>query len=395
MRRIGVMTYCHCQNYGAELQAYALQETLRRIGWQSEIIQFERTPITRQQKCYKVARAIFTRIRRRPFHGWGDVMKIMLQPVMRRLNHPSREALVGNKLRSSRFEEFWATYENHTEKIDAVNLSDLNYDVLIAGSDQIWNWLQTGDMSPYFLMFGSEECRKLSYAASLSESYIPRKYRDIYVSGLKNLDFVSVRESLTQAELQKLTSKPVEVVLDPTLLLTPSDWSEVWSDAIQIEEPYIFSYSLNESTMYAKKVATLASTFGMKVVDIRSSPWGTGRPEFINVFDAGPREFLYLLAHSKFVVTNSFHGTIFALNFHIPFLSLLNPVSGTNSRILSIVQELGVQDRAVCDADPCAIRNALLNEIDFDRVEKRRAVLDERSRRFLNAALPSLERREV
>ena len=79
----------------------------------------------------------------------------------------------------------------------------------------------------------------------------------------------------------------------------------------------------------------------------------------------------------------------------IPFLSLLNPVSGTNSRILSIVQELGVQDRAVFDDDPCAIRNALLNEIDFDRVEKRRAVLDERSRRFLNAALPSLERREV
>lgn len=387
MRRIGVVTYCHCQNYGAELQAYALQETLRRIGWQSEIIQFERSRITWQQKCYKFSRAIFMRIKRSPFHGVIDVVKIMARPVMRRLSSPSQVALKGLELRSSRFEAFWATYENHTEKIDFTGLGGLNYEVLIAGSDQIWNWLQTGDVSPFFLMFGSEKCRKCSYAASLSESYIPRRYRDMYVNGLKNLDFVSVRESMGQAELQKLTSKPVEVVLDPTLLLARSDWSKVWSDAIKIEQPYIFSYSLNESPMYVKEVAAMANTFGMKVVNIKSSPWGTGRPEFIDVFDAGPREFLYLLAHSKFVVTNSFHGTIFALNFHVPFLSLLNPVSGSNSRIQSIVQELGVQDRAVFDDDKCAIKNALLKEIDFGLVEKRRATLDERSRQFLNVAL--------
>lgn len=218
----------------------------------------------------------------------------------------------------------------------------------------------------------------------MGESVIPEGWLDVYKEGLRNLDYVSVREKTAQELLGRISGRSVKWVLDPTLLLNREDWDAVASDSIKIEKPYVFSYSLNSSPRYVRAVRKCADKLGLQVVNVMTSLSGLTDKSFVNVYGAGPKEFLGLLRNARFVCTNSFHGTAFAINFGIPFLSILNRASGGNSRILSIAAALGLSNRVIMDdASPWEG----IGEIDFEGV---RAKLDEfrnASGQFLEGAL--------
>lgn len=387
--RVGIVTYAHCANYGAELQACALSRIVKRIlgdEAQVETLWFDRSPVTSSEKWRMIRRAFLGRLRRHPLGGFREIFTILLIRFQggRQLGAAERELV---HRRDSAFEKFWNECEPHSRRMEWKGVGLEDYDILIAGSDQIWNWRLTGDMSPFFLLFDppSRAIRKISYAASVSVDEIDECYRAIYKKGLENLDCISVRETHGAKLLSDLTDKTIEVVLDPTLLITANEWSDIADDRIAVGEPYVLVYTLNSSARFFDRVMNYAGRKGMRVVNIFGGRMVDARYDVTTVYDAGPREFLHLVRNASVVITNSFHGTIFAINFKVPFISVLNPASSVNSRILSITGLVGLDKRVVYDDEQESFES--LPDIDYAAVHDKLDVLRQKSLDYLRRGL--------
>lgn len=383
--RIGVVTYTHCYNQGADLQAYALTHVLKAMGHDAEVVWFDREPVGKLQRRKIARRALIGRLTRNPIRGMSELVTMAVKILI-----PRRRANVPNEAwheRVKAYDDFWEQEIPHSQKMNVRDLGSLTYDCYVAGSDQIWNWRLTGDVSPYFLLFAPEAARRISYAASVSVERIDPDFENLYRRGLANLHAISVRETMGVDALKRLTEKPIEVVLAPTLLLTASDWKELESNRIAFSFPYIFSYTLNSSKNYLRLMLRYAREKGLHVLNVSPMPSLVRDPLIVDVCNAGPREFLYLLSRATCVFTNSFHGTAFAINHHRPFFSVLNPYSPTNSRIKSISELLSLQNRVFMD-DTASVQD--LNEVsdvDYAAVDSRLDALRKSSMEFLGNAL--------
>lgn len=352
--KIGVVTYVRTDNYGAELQGYALQGCLGLMGHEAEVLDIDKKDIDSATFREMAKAAIIKRLKRNPIDGIRQIFSIGFHMITGRLlrRTPSYIEQSRQTSRENAFKEFWENAINHSEHIPLENLDStpMEYEALIAGSDQIWNYTRTSYLNPYFLTFAKDGVRKLSYAASFSVSSIPPNRQEQYRELINNIPQISVRENEGAELVRQLTGRECQVVLDPTLLLDREEWLKVASDRIKIDEPYILTYSLNSSKGYWKIVNGYAKKYGLRVVNLRHDFNDCKIPPHqTDIFDAGPREFIYLLANAKLVITNSFHGTIFSINFGVPFLSVLNRASETNSRIDSILKNLGLLDRKLYD----------------------------------------------
>ena len=383
--KIGIVTYTHCYNQGADLQAYALTHVLKEMGHDAEIIWFDRVPVGKLQHREIVKRALLGRLRHNPLKGAFDLVFLAAKMLS---SHKRKDALAGTRDgRVRAYDDFWDQMIPHSEKVKVGDLGNLSYDCYVAGSDQIWNWRLTGDVSPYFLLFAPPGSRRISYAASVSVERIDSEFENLYKMGLANLHAISVRETMGAAVLKHLTDKSIEVVLDPTLLLRQCDWQKIESDGIDFPSPYIFSYTLNSSKAYLRLMLRYARQRGLRILNVSPVPSLVRDPLITDVCNAGPREFLYLLSRATCVFTNSFHGTAFAINYHRPFFSVLNPYSPTNSRIKSISELLSLQNRVFMD-DTASVRD--LNEVsdvDYAVVDSRLDALRKSSTEFLRNAL--------
>lgn len=351
---IGVVTYVRTDNYGAELQGYALQCCLRLMGHKAEALDIDKKDIDSATFRTMAKDAIIKRIKRNPIDGIWQIITIGSRMMLAKFIHyePSELEKARKIAREKAFLEFWDNAITHSKHIPLENLDStpMEYEALIAGSDQIWNYTRTSYLEPYFLTFAKEGVMKLSYAASFSVSSIPSERQQNYRELINNITHISVRENEGVQLVKQLTGRDCKVVLDPTLLLDKDEWMKVASDRIKINEPYIFTYSLNSSKGYWKIVHGYAQKHRLRIINLRHDFSDHKIPSYqTDIFDAGPREFLYLLANAKLVITNSFHGTIFSINFGVPFLSILNRVSETNSRIDSILKNLEIEDRKLFD----------------------------------------------
>lgn len=357
MKKVGIATYVRTDNYGAELQGYALQRKLNLLGFDAEILDIDKVEIDAATFREMAFAAIIKRLRQNPINGFLSVFKIAFRMLGRRkMTEKERNR---KDRREKAFAEFWENGIKHTEYIPLDKLSEAaeKYDALIAGSDQIWNYTRTSYLDPYFLSFAAENTVKLSYAASFSVSHIPVSRKEKYQKLINNIDHISVRERAGVNIVKQLTGRDAELVVDPTLLLDKKEWLKISSDRIKFDQPYILTYSLNSSNGYWEVVKGYAKKYGLKIVNLRHDFDDQKLPDNqVDIFDAGPREFVYLLANARMVITNSFHGTIFSINFGVPFLSVINRISETNSRILSVLEELNLQDRLMYD-----------DKIDLDR----------------------------
>lgn len=352
--KIGVVTYVRTDNYGAELQGYALQRFLHIMGHDARVLDIDKKEIDRTTFKEMARKAITKRLSHNPVRGGYAIIALGFRLVFSKLSHKNESDTerIRRESREHAFREFWENAINHTSHIELENLGStpMPYDALIAGSDQIWNYTRTSYLDPYFLTFAKPGIRKISYAASFSVSAIPERRKQQYRDLINNIESISVREDDGKRIVEELTGREAKVVLDPTLLLDKEEWMKVASDRIKIDGPYILTYSLNSSKGYWKIVNGYADKYGLKIVNLRHDfkDKRTHKNQ-TDIFDAGPREFLYLLANAKLVITNSFHGTIFSINFGVPFISVLNRVSETNSRIDSILSDLSLSDRKVYD----------------------------------------------
>lgn len=318
--KAGVITFHSANNYGAILQTWALQKVLKDYGIDAGVIHYHPDIIDRLYD------PLFME------HGIKRQLKKM------KLTVSNRQSLI----RYDKFQRFLTKnfkligdFETYQELCQA----RLDLDVYITGSDQIWNPDHTGGFDPaYYLCFAEQEKRKLSYAASIGSDYIIPKYKEYMRSSLSSFAGISVRESSIQEQVQEIAEKPVSVVLDPTMLLTKEDYEEIKVKSTR-KEPYILVYMVEKNEQVISLANTLSVSLGLPIIQRRNVHGFKNELESFYTADAG--EFLGLMEAAEYVITNSFHGTVFAVLYEKPFVSMLH--SDTGSRTEDLLRELGLQ----------------------------------------------------
>lgn len=233
-----------------------------------------------------------------------------------------------------------------------VNFSDVDneYDFFVVGSDQVWNlgvsrwWrrLKKKHVSDIkFLKFASPN-KRIAYAASIAQPDIPPALRDSFIESVNAMKAVTVREVEGAELIQKYTGRKVEVVLDPTMLLSANDWIKLERKPIWLNEveKYLFTYFLGKRV--DKVIEKVAIENNLKIINMLD----------FNNFDhytTSPEEWIYLIHHAELVYTDSFHGTVFSILFKKPFVVCDRIESGIyskmTSRIDTLLEKFGLENR--------------------------------------------------
>ncbi|MDD5938539.1 MAG: polysaccharide pyruvyl transferase family protein [Clostridiales bacterium] len=332
MPRAGLITFHFAHHYGAQLQAYATMRAIQSLGVECEIIDYRLPHTTRTNQLFKSGHSI------------------------RALASNAHTTLHYGPLRSrfQRFEDF-VEQEMILSPRRYTSYQELEadppvYDVYVSGSDQIWNpyIFQDRQFDRSFLLGFAGTGRRIAYAPSLGVPELPPdKMRELQELAAP-FSALSVRERRGQDLLLRAVGRKARVVLDPTLLLTGADWAQLALPP-RIKGPYILCYFVSDPGEAAPYALALSRHTGYPIVQLagtrRKIP---GAQEII--FDAGPKEFLGLFQHAAFVCTNSFHGSVFSLQFQKPFFTSMSPkerAEPTFSRIYSLLDRLGCTDRII------------------------------------------------
>lgn len=355
--KIGIITIQNVNNYGAELQCCALCRKLRSMGYDAEVINY----------LFGIhPNHIHAGEKRTVSISLKQDIKVRLLPIVQNLFCLFYQK--NKKLRNKRFDEFHATYNRLTDmvypSVQSLYEAIFDYDVLCIGSDQVWNYEKGYSMEPFFASFDKKGTRKISYGSSIGLSKLSPEAENVFKKELSGFTSLSVREQQASDLLHKLLNKDVDVVLDPTLLLNSNEWLEVAKMEMCPNEKYVLVYIVTiKPCNYVLEVARkVAKERGLKIVRIcrDAYPEHSGN-DVEEILTAGPSDFVGLFSRAEFVVTNSFHGTVFAINFSKPFYSVIKSHHSTNSRLTSILEKLNLEHRILPVGSPLPE----ISDIDF------------------------------
>lgn len=371
MPRVGILTFHWADNFGAILQAYALQKVVGNLGYQVEIVDF------RPPDLVLSYRPTLRRKELEVVYGKGKMVRGFIVELLTFLKKKKRVRL---------FEEFRQQFLKLSEKrcstAEELCLLVREYNCCIVGSDQVWNpyfLLRSGGV--YLLPFcGSQG--KIAYAASIAES-IPEPLLDFYKVHVSDFDYVSLREKSLCNYLSSVLERPIEAALDPTLLLSKEDYREIARKPVMnLHKRFLLAYNLGNPRVL-RLAEDLSTKTGLPVVCYKK-PLKRLLDQRKTFDHFGPREFLWLVDQADIIVTDSYHGTIFSILFEKPFFVVL-PES-KSVRILDLLDMLKLSDRVFRDS------STFLNFGSVDYSEIREILRDEREKSlsFLRDALVNL-----
>lgn len=333
---------CHdVYNYGASLQAYALQRMLMSCGIENQIIDYKPDYLSRKYQ--------FTHVNKKS--KLYSVVK-HLGPLKIILGLYSNRKYLKFWKRKRCFDDFKNVYLQLTPRRYS-DYFELNSDCPVAdwyitGSDQVWNTdLKNGHDKSFFLLFAPEGHR-ISYAASFGISSLPTELHDKMRDRLGSLSWISVRESTGVKIVESLGLNAVQV-MDPVFLLTKNDWQKL-TKPVKMSRKYLLLYYLGKINPLVEILTKkIAEELGLTIVSINDSriiPFAD-----VNVNGAGPLEFLSYLASAEYVVSTSFHATSFSVIFNKQFC--VCPISGqrNQSRMKDLLSMLNLNDRFVTEID--------------------------------------------
>ena len=371
--KAAVITLALSDNYGAALQTCGLAWALKKLGIESETYKYQNwSRIT-------YGMSTFSRIK---YEGQKVVKQLLTQGM-----------------RQKRFDTFRTKYIPMTSHLyrnnEELRQTPGDYDVYISGSDQIWNpKLFVFDYS-YFLDFVPEEAKRISYASSFGKTSFESAYREKCGQLLGRYSHISVREKSGEAIVADLCGKKAQTCLDPTLLLTKQDWEPMMADASEQAKSFkgILCYIMPGDKVVENAIESLARQLqhktGFPIMRLGIKEYNLFRyPVGQTDVKAGPAEFLAYFAGAKYVVTNSFHGTAFGMNFgkecYIPVNYSLQREAALHERILSLLELTQAQEFIVSAENPVLLKNRC---IDHERITTCLARLREESFEYLKQAL--------
>jgi len=338
--KTATITYHKVYNYGALLQAYALQQAQLKLSIDNVIIDYS----SEKNKVYKKIK--------------GKSLKILLVNTLRLLETLAN--LPAIRRRCQKFQNFsnqnlFLTPRYYTFK--ELQKNPPNADWYIAGSNQLWN-VSTLLRKEFFLDFGGDEVKRASYAVSMGSYEVSNNYQEQFRELVNRFDAISVREIEAKEYIEKLIDKEVDVKLnfDPVFLLSKEEWSK-FAIGKRIRNKYILCYPLSGHPLIQSAINRLKQLTGYPIVII-STELFTHIKGDVTIRDATPQEFVALVKNAEYVLTSSFHGTVFACIFNTKFYSFVGGTAPT--RITGVLKCLKLEHR-IADS----IEEVNTNEIDF------------------------------
>lgn len=394
--RAGVVNFHFAQNHGAVLQALALQDRLEQRGIEVTIIDYRPrghwqqyavrpNPVLSAGWKYRGSRAEGLTL----ISSLSRAAKRALRSVLSWRSRPERE----QRLRA--FEAYTSKHLHLSQTVRSyrdIQDAKFDFDLLVTGSDQVWNPTNTGGLDPvYYLGFDTvHSATRVAYAVSPVQLEL-RRHEDALRPLLARLDHISLREGRLQSEISRISGKDAQVVPDPVLLMSSSDLTRYSSGRVP-SHPYIVLYTVRTPSTYASVEAAMASVrsrYGLQIVDISLEPnsWSF---EVSRPVDLSPGDFLSLIASADFVVSNSFHATAFALLFERDFAVATEP--STSERLFQVLDAVGLVDRIV---DEPSKAEAAAQPIDFVDVRPKLDALRASGERYLDRAIADVKSRVV
>lgn len=350
---INVITRHAPTNYGSLLQAIATQRVIMNLGHECRIINYI-------PRCETGVRMAITQLEQKTKWRRNPIKKAIYLMVAE-----PETLLMDRKFLAMRKKYLLmgpcCATTGELKKLYAEKKDE----VFLTGSDQVWGPISTGHYDPtYFLDFVPKSSRKLAFAASFGKAIFDEQTLKEYGVLLKKYDSLAVRENVA-VELLKKMDISAKQVLDPTLLMDADAWSE-YVKPMKKPEKYVLVYQIHANSdldHYAVKFAEKAELPLLRVSPLLHQAKRSGK--FVYCPDISG--FLDLVKNAAYMVTDSFHGTAFAINFNTQFVEVL-PNTGTSSRNQSILELTGLTDRIVRDLNDFSYID---QEIDFKEANEK------------------------
>lgn len=338
MKRIGIITMHKVLNYGSALQAWATQEIFRRTGNETFIIDYIYPNHFHKQQYSHNYIHLIARFFLHLFLGFPLVKK------------------------EQKFKCFWKQNYKLTQSYNSPSSLKEKppiFDLYVAGSDQIWNPQNIVGDYTFFLDFAPQKKEKISVASSFAQAEINSTTEKAIKPLLEQFNGISVREENGRNIIKKILNKNCPICLDPTLILEYKDYIPLIKQSkLDIKGPFILVYILQ----YAYNPYPYATLFiqeahkqtGLPVVCIDfSNKQKLNIKNCINLHDSiGPEDFVYLFSKASIVITTSYHGTAFALNFEKSVYSIINNKSSHDDRMFSLLKSCNIEERAILLESP-------------------------------------------
>ncbi len=362
MKKVGIITFHEALNYGAQLQLFALYKMVQKNNYDVRVIDYHNKEISGPY------RLLIPKTKSK---------KTFVKTLVRNIiSFPSN---------LSRHLNFKKTINKEFSMISMSKLNEL--DMAICGSDQIWNPRIVKKIDEYYTLFDSkfDNMKRISYAASTGSSAFVDERPEEYKKYLSKIDHFSVREHDTEEKLRKLLNKDIATTLDPTLLLNSKEWEEFLPNSEGEECKYIFAYNVTFDEDYLKIVNSLSEKTGLKVI------YGDWRNKnYINtyksIYPLGPLEFVNYIKNAEYVVTTSFHATVFSILFHKNFFVVPHKVTG--ERVTNLLNICGIEGRNFNNSDDFNNVEESNIKTDWNKVDE---LLNEERKKSLDWLIKALE----
>lgn len=309
--KLGIVTINDNDNYGNRLQNYATQEILKSINIEPKTL--INSSSLNEKKFY----------------------------VLRKLKNLGKNDTYNlNEERKKRFKEFNGFIDYYKKKITAFSRDD-KFDFYLTGSDQVWN-PNFGRLRDVDLLSFVNPNKRISFSASFGVNEISEKCQKKVNKQISKFKAISVREDSAKDIIERITTRnDIEVLIDPTMLLTAEEWDKVFKKPKQLtNDKYILNYFLgNLSEERKKEIYQVARENGCEVINLldKNSPF----------YETGPSEFLYLEKHAFLICTDSFHSSVFAIIYNRPFIVFdrEDKEEKMNSRIETLLKKFKLKNR--------------------------------------------------
>lgn len=350
MKKIGIVTIYDNNNYGNRLQNYAINYYFFKMGYISDTIVLEKNV---KQKIARIIR------------------ESVISNIVFSFSNSKKE-----HKRIYNFSKFTKKYIS-TKYYSNINTIDENYDKFSIGSDQVWNPTFNLNQDLMLLTFTSPN-KKICMSPSFGINQLPNNIdKNRLLSYFNEFNNISVREDAGKEILKDLGYKgEVAVLVDPTMLLTASEWDEVSKKPEMLKtNKYILNYFLGDlSKERMSEIQRVAKENNCEVINIldKNSPF----------YECGPSEFLYLEKHAFLICTDSFHSSVFAILYNRPFIIFdrEDKEENMNSRLDTLISKLKLKNRKYNNK---CITYENMNH-DYTEAYKQLEIERKKSKEFLN-----------
>lgn len=386
MNKVAIASCYFQKNYGSMLQAFATQQAIENLGYKTENICID--GIAKEIRNAKL------KYYAKELTDWSVIktkIGFVRRFVVKRMDNEFRKNAV---IRDKKFNDFKNKRFNVSPKFNSKKelgeYCKMCSSVLV-GSDQLW--LPSNLAADYYtLNFVPEEVNKIAYATSFGVSSIPKRQWIFANKFLNRINYISVREEAGQKIVKKVANRDVPVVCDPTFLFDKDKWLKYFPDKRIIKDKYIYCYFLGNNPEQRDFVKRLKKVTGYKIVSLlHVDEYIKSDNDFPDYapYDVGPEEFVNLIRHAEYVVTDSFHGTVFSVINGKMFFTFRRfketATLSTNSRMDSLFNLLNLHERFItADED---VEKALKLEIDYEKVWNRIDEYRQKSYEYLIKAL--------